>query len=73
MSKEVSIITFDALMSALFENVVRLARSYEGLNIEKHLQSQNSKYKIACAILRWNNRNPQKCSQERMSCWESRF
>ncbi len=70
MPKKVVIITFDTLMSATLENLVRLARSCKGLDVEECLQSQNSKYRIACAILRWNNRNPQKCSRERMSCWD---
>jgi hypothetical protein len=53
-----STLSVDEIIKAPIENIIRLA-NWIGVPINHLTDKPNSKYRIACAIVRWNKRNPQ--------------
>lgn len=51
-------ISVDIMMPAEIENIIRLA-NFLGIDIEKLRGLPDAKWRICCAIARWNKRNPQ--------------
>lgn len=48
----------EELLKVRFEDVCRLAR-WMGVKYEHLLDKPNAHWRVACAIIRWNKRNPQ--------------
>jgi hypothetical protein len=51
-------ISVENMMGAKLENLIRLA-NFLGIDIEKLKELPDAKWRISCAIARWNKRNPQ--------------
>ena len=51
-------ISVDTMMPAEIDNLIRLA-NFLGVNLEKLKNLPDAKWRICCAIARWNKRNPQ--------------
>ena len=49
----------DQIFKARLEDIIRLAR-FLGAKIDSYLDKPDAKWRIACAIVRWNKKNPQK-------------
>ena len=51
-------LTVDDIIKTPLENIIRLA-NWMGVRTDHLIDKPNPKWLIACAIVRWNKRNPQ--------------